>query len=725
MCPAGLVLVVTIILFPTSFVVRSQTTHPHQWGYSRDDDYDPFSVLEYDSDTCAEMRTCGRGLSYPDKSCNCDELCVLMNDCCDGFITEQTLESTSFEINADQFSCETVKGLVLHRHYGVLLVSKCSPNWTEARTKSLCESDFHFEKDLMKKTPVSDGSYLQIMYKNMYCAYCNFEYNILFWSPEHVCFENMTNVRMIPFSPHCRLSFTAPLFNSTKRVCGVVPPISTCGNKSEVKLIVLCEQGHYNLVYDEYGNEYRNEHCAQCNGVDMNKLYCMDLSVHTDIIPKPTEGSGDRLASLTLLVNLNLGTFEKDGKIIDSKKCSYDEIYDIMYDKCREVFCPPTTFQRKGRCILQAVVEKQMQQYSDRHYCTWAKLDPAEYIFTNDSNLFILSAQETYNDSQFHQIGTDVFICHSLNNTCFQCESVQVTFNFDKSEEYLSTIGLVISILSLLLTVIVYLTFPQLLNTPGKILMSMVVSLLLAQLLFLISSEVSSYPLVCKILAICDHYFFLAAFCWMNVIAFDLWKTFSSKVSAPSSSESARKTLLFYSFYGFVIPMCIVCAALILEFGQFENIDTSMKPYYGRNICWISSRNSLILFFLGPLALFKLFDMTSFIFTAVHIARARKQGAAARRKKNTCSLLINIKLSLVMGLTWVFAFVANVANLQVMWYLFIIFNTFQGLFIAISFLCTRKVVRLVHEKYAIFSSTLKSSAETETTFASKSNLKYS
>ncbi|WAR17590.1 hypothetical protein MAR_032184 [Mya arenaria] len=97
--------------------------------------------------------------------------------------------------------------------------------------------------------------------------------------------------------------------------------------------------------------------------------------------------------------------------------------------------------------------------------------------------------------------------------------------------------------------------------------------------------------------------------------------------------------------------------------------------------------------------------MTSFIFTVVHIARARKQRAVARRKKNTCSLLINIKLSLVMGLTWVFAFVANVANLQ-------------GLFFAISFLCTRKVVRLVHEKYAVFSSTIKSSADSEKTSAS-------
>ncbi|WAR17591.1 LOW QUALITY PROTEIN: hypothetical protein MAR_032185 [Mya arenaria] len=225
---------------------------PHQWGYSGDDDYDPFSVLIYETDMCAELRTCGNDLTYPDKICHCDEVCVLMNDCCDGFITEQTLESISFEVNesisfevnADQFSCQTVKRTctapILRRF---AMFSKL-----DARTKSLCESDFHFEEDLIKITPVS-GSYMQMMYK--------------------IC-------------------------------TGFITPI----------------------------------------------------------VPKLTEGSGDRLAGLKLLVNLNLGTFYKDEERIYPKKCNYDEIYDIVYDKCRKVFCPPITFPRKGRCILQAVIEK-------------------------------------------------------------------------------------------------------------------------------------------------------------------------------------------------------------------------------------------------------------------------------------------------------------------------------------------------------------------------------
>ncbi|WAR07929.1 hypothetical protein MAR_017887 [Mya arenaria] len=58
MCPDGLTLVATLILFPSSFVVLSQTAPPPPWqDYPTWDDYDPFSILKYDSYMCADRRT--------------------------------------------------------------------------------------------------------------------------------------------------------------------------------------------------------------------------------------------------------------------------------------------------------------------------------------------------------------------------------------------------------------------------------------------------------------------------------------------------------------------------------------------------------------------------------------------------------------------------------------------------------------------------------------------
>ncbi|WAR08723.1 hypothetical protein MAR_018681 [Mya arenaria] len=85
-----LMLVAFLVLFPSSVA----------------DDFHIFSHGKNDSDTCAGRWTCGSDLTYSDINCHCDELWVIMNDCCDDFVTEQSFERTTLGVNADQFSCE-------------------------------------------------------------------------------------------------------------------------------------------------------------------------------------------------------------------------------------------------------------------------------------------------------------------------------------------------------------------------------------------------------------------------------------------------------------------------------------------------------------------------------------------------------------------------------------------------------------------------------------------
>ncbi|KAJ8319280.1 hypothetical protein KUTeg_004371 [Tegillarca granosa] len=48
-----------------------------------------------------------------------------------------------------------------------------------------------------------------------------------------------------------------------------------------------------------------------------------------------------------------------------------------------------------------------------------------------------------------------------------------------------------------------------------------------------------------------------------------------------------------------------------------------------------------------------------------------------------------------MGLTWICGFVATFSNVMVLWYIFIIFNSLQGVFIFIAFVCNKKVYYLI------------------------------
>jgi len=675
------------------------------------DDYDPMAALRLNSSTCRERGTCEGGMTFPDKNCHCDVLCHVMNDCC------ENAASVNISTTKGQLTCKQVPGLVKNA-YGVLLVVHCSDEWTDDQTRNLCENaslagDYSVDGDLILQTPVSDNTPANIMYQNMYCAYCNNVNEFKFWNPQYECMNNKTDVRHIPGSPDCKLVFTRPEFDAKFRQCDLMPAISNCLSDSDAELVVKCDTEPHYLVYDSIGHVYRNSFCAQCNGVSTEDMYCETL----DLEPAPTDDPNARKASFRLLVDFNHYTAYKNDELFDEQiTCGEDQIYDVVSSKCRYIYCPPHTKAMKGRC--QTDNETLTATLDLNNNCTWVKLDSSEYKFIDDSRLFILSSQKVYNETEYMRNASDVFICHTDEHVCLEnCGSRDVAFDFDDVEAYLSLAGLIISITALAVTFVAYTCLPQLLNTPGRILVCLVLSLLLAQLGFLVSGELAVRTDACRALAVLVHYFFMAAFCWMNVIAFDLWKTFSNKF-ATSGSGSAIKKLGYYSLYAWLTPLVIVCIAVTLDFGDFTIKYPSLKPRYGERACWISSRDSLIVFFLGPLALCKLFDITSFVFTAVHIARANKQGAVARRKKNTCSLLINIKLSLVMGLTWVFAFLANVTNVAPMWYLFIIFNTLQGLFIAVSFLCTRKVGRLVQEKYEVVTSSFSSRTSTANTASS-------
>ena len=89
-------------------------------------------------------------------------------------------------------------------------------------------------------------------------------------------------------------------------------------------------------------------------------------------------------------------------------------------------------------------------------------------------------------------------------------------------------ICMIASIVSFVIQLSVYGFVPKLQSLPGKCLMSLSLSLL-AFYLFLIMSyntETSRESIYCVIVGVGKHYFILASFCWMSVLAFDTHWTF-------------------------------------------------------------------------------------------------------------------------------------------------------------------------------------------------------
>ncbi|XP_045197991.2 uncharacterized protein LOC123552405 [Mercenaria mercenaria] len=651
------------------------------------------------SEHCSAKYKCSKNIqnvykTFPDKLCHCDKLCGLMNDCCGNYGNTLMLSLTK-----DQFECMILEEIVKNRDYGVTMVTKCSTRWKHNVTKTLCEG-VSKNDDILHRLPVSDRTNFNIMFKNMYCAQCNFINDFLYWKQE-IHFRNETGMRSLPEMNNYILNFIRPQPEISYRICQSSQSIiSTCTHPEETSasdLIRNCTDGVYGITYDESGMVYRNKYCALCNGVVDKSMLCEQFVMTPT---GSTTNDTSRVYSLRMVVDINIGIVYHSEKPEIIQLCKDNELYDSLSQRCREIVCAPPRTAMNGVCSRFVVSERENHPDLLPENCTFTQLNFSEFKFINNSYLLIFSHRKVYSKEQFHVNGSDVFICLNKTHQCLHdCSATNPRFYSDIVEGYMTLVGLTVSILALAITLAVYVAFPQLLNTPGKILVSLIISLLSAQVLFIAAFKAEQLPTLCTILGVLVHYFFLAAFCWMNVIAFDLWMTFSNRFLASGPENKGRKRFAIYSFYAWLLPVAIVCTAVILDFINIDETFQSFKPEYGKRVCWLSSRYSLLLFFAGPLALCKLFDIVSFISTAIHISRAKKQGAIATRNKSTCSFLINIKLSLIMGLTWVFAFVANVTNETIVWYLFIIFNSLQGLFIAICFLCTKKVCHLMRDKY--------------------------
>ena len=81
------------------------------------------------------------------------------------------------------------------------------------------------------------------------------------------------------------------------------------------------------------------------------------------------------------------------------------------------------------------------------------------------------------------------------------------------------------------------------------------------------------------------------------------------------------------------------------------------------------------------------------------LAITSKSTALVRQNNdgNKRLFLIYVKLTTIMGFTWIFGFAATFADLPVLWYIFVVLNTLQGLFICLAFVFTKNVFKLFRE----------------------------
>ncbi|XP_029038608.1 probable G-protein coupled receptor Mth-like 1 [Osmia bicornis bicornis] len=187
----------------------------------------------------------------------------------------------------------------------------------------------------------------------------------------------------------------------------------------------------------------------------------------------------------------------------------------------------------------------------------------------------------------------------------------------------------------------------------------------------------------CKALAIMAHFFFLAAFFWLNTMCFNIWWTFRDL--RPASLEKGQETLRLrvYGCYAWGGPLLVAGLAALLDHLPSQPQYTFLRPRFGEKQCWFYGDMEILAYFFGPIGVLLAVNLLFFAATARELTCGLWKGEFVKSTTERAALgRVCMKLVVVMGVTWVADVVSwAVGGPQYIWYFTDMINAFQGVLI--------------------------------------------
>lgn len=688
-------------------------------------------------------------MNWKERNCFCDNLCEHYGDCC---VNAVAYNSEKQHRNQQQNQC-----VELRNYGGVYMIKTCLPSWQgNPQIETLCnaaspESGAE-RRDPMLGLPVT-SIVSRVTYANYYCALCNHDAGQLnSWLPRVEC-PTLVDVNQRPKLNETNILEELKFINDSWEIhvnnaihlCTVDPyipstvveyvrlckeNIDSCPSVfNDVEVIQLCDS-YTALLYDG-SIAYRNYHCALCHGLTNVDLSCFNheqfnrFNIRDEFNP----------ATFTVLFDFT----DRNGGNSVGFLCSSDKIWDPFFKKCRSVVCAEahSTFIN-GECVVDE--NKMKLGHIDGTKTNLTVVDPNKVIYnvngqvytnnTHKSQHIILLPDEVYSVTTFSPFNSTV-----ENKSFLNCNRILLPHNefesrengiiiiskyqksldphqyelheggvlvclFESSAEkfsnamgWISLVGLGISFICLILHLTAFALVSELQNLSGKNLACLCSSLLAAYSCFILGIFGEEGKTECVVLASLMYYFFLASFCWMNVMAFDVWRTLRLATSElrVSAGEQWSKFIV-YSIYAWTLPAVGLTALLAIDLLEPSNIPEDYLPQIGQRLCWFGQRKALLIFFAAPLTVIMIMNVFCFIMAAKMIAKTSHSTAKFSTSQTQKShFKLYTKLALLMGLAWISGITAGYLQEEILWYVFIVFNTLQGAFIFIAFTCKRKV----------------------------------
>ncbi|KAK3700227.1 hypothetical protein QZH41_003999 [Actinostola sp. cb2023] len=328
----------------------------------------------------------------------------------------------------------------------------------------------------------------------------------------------------------------------------------------------------------------------------------------------------------------------------------------------------------------------------------------------DNGSIFVNASRRLYDWSEYIWQNRSLYVCENFTSVYFT--KVRVSEDEGEVLSILTLVSMILSIVALVFVLVTYSLFTELRTPPGINLMNLSISILLAQLLWILGSGQTDKPIACTVIAVLIHYFFLVSFVWTSIIAFDTWSAFAAK-GRRSFTDSKHKRLIHclrYMAVGWLSVMVFVAICIAID-----QSDAVTIGYHSSKACWMANPWAILYFFAVPIALILLFNTVMYVLTmkAIHATTAQTR-VATDHKDRRQTFGIYVRIASVMGFTWILGFIAPF-GWDFLWYPFVVLNGLQGVYIAMAFGLNQRVKNLYKRLLFGYKSSTKTISTTQAT----------
>ena len=420
-------------------------------------------------------------------------------------------------VSLSKMTCGDVNNPLWTR--GVVMKSSCKLPLNNQNTNK-CQTVQQLNMALQQEMPVFDWSN-NVTYRSVTCARCNNGEKISYWGLKIRCTialqppqQNISAIKRF-LKEHEDCSWWYAAFTSLQqRVKFCVVHDSVCdSNQLPVMSVIreLCSA--YSMPMPNAGEtcSYRNPHCALCNP---NGRRISNKEVDTGGAPGPPLSILFDMGS-NFLHKEALQTAQPPTQMYNQTLQSYNLSSQVA--NCSSNMKNCTAIFGGKVCVLLTSPMNQTAQ-----------------MFLNTSGVKVLTPKQLLLDKSAMKPKKNIlfFLCPDGETIKYE------QHEFSAVHSYITFTGTILSVISLCFLLGVYLSFKELRNLPGKCLISLSWALLCYQVLFLFVEKPKEVEAFCKAVAICIHFFILAAFSWMSVMALDTAKTFKVQCKYRLSERS-------------------------------------------------------------------------------------------------------------------------------------------------------------------------------------------